>query len=861
MENNRPQGRKKHISGQGTGLDRRGEGLNTGPVGSGSTAPKKPADGGVQIHETNGSGGGNYRGTRGSGGGKGIFIIIAIVVIYFLIKSGGLSSFLGGGESLTQQDPGTAQSYTEPTPKPSATIQAPGGTSGISASAYQGLIGSSSQSDWKEPANIGTLNSSVASGARAKRTEILGGGRDTVTIMVYMCGTDLESQGGMATKDLIEMTRATIGSNVNLIVYTGGCTRWNNNVVSASRNQIYQIVGGSLKLLENGGSACMTDPDTLAYFIGFCAERFPASRYELIFWDHGGGSVSGYGYDQKFQSRGSMSLAGIQTALGKAGVSFDFIGFDACLMATVETGLMLDRYADYLIASEETEPGTGWYYTNWLTKLSADTSMPTVEIGKCIVDDFVSVCERSAGNQSATLSVVDLAELSFTVPGALRDFSKSLSGMIADNEYKQISVARSNTREFARSTQIDQIDLVHFAENVGNAEGKALSKAVRGAVKYNRTSSNMNNSYGLSIYFPYRKMSVVDKAVKTYDAIGMDDSYSQAIREFASLETGGQAASGGYNSAFSSLFGDYSSYAGSYGSSYGSSSSSSYDSQDLIGSLIGAFLGGDFGSFYGDGSGSSGYSGYYGRALGQGEAEAYAGYIADNLFDPANLVWTSNYAGEQVIALGEDQWSLVTGLDLNMFYDDGQGYIDLGLDNAFEFDENGDLLAPTELTWLAINGQIVAYYHDYDTGSGDSLVITGHVPVLYNGVPAELLISFDSDYNGSVVGLRYTYPDGETDTVAKSQVAPAGEADLNDSSAESGETEILIPRKGDRLEFVFDYYSYDGEYINSFVFGGTMIVGDELEVSDAYLPAGRVLTTYRFTDIYQQHYWSLPLEQ
>ena len=44
-----------------------------------------------------------------------------------------------------------------------------------------------------------------------------------------------------------------------------------------------------------------------------------------------------------------MTLAGIDEALKNAGVTFDFIGFDACLMATLETGLMLDDYADYLV--------------------------------------------------------------------------------------------------------------------------------------------------------------------------------------------------------------------------------------------------------------------------------------------------------------------------------------------------------------------------------------------------------------------------------------------------------------------------------------------------------------------------------
>jgi hypothetical protein len=65
----------------------------------------------------------------------------------------------------------------------------------------------------------------------------------------------------------------------------------------------------------------------------------------------------------------------------------------------------------------------------------------------------------------------------------------------------------------------------------------------------------MTNAYGLSIYFPYRKLSQVDKAVSTYTAIGMDESYAQCIRDFASLEASGQVASGGSISPFDALFG------------------------------------------------------------------------------------------------------------------------------------------------------------------------------------------------------------------------------------------------------------------------------------------------------------------
>ena len=298
-------------------------------------------------------------------------------------------------------------------------------TTNASNSSYQQYFTTTLENNSQE------ADTTVASGSRDKYTVIKGNNKDTMTILVYMCGADLESQNGMATSDLKEMLNAKISDKVNLIVFTGGARRWRNNVVSSSVNQIYQIKDGSLtRLVDDAGSSSMTSPNTLASFIKFGRENFPANRMCLIFWDHGGGSVSGYGYDEHYGQGKTMTLAGINDALKAGCVKFDFVGFDTCLMGTVENGLMLNQYADYMIASEESEPGVGWYYTNWLNKVSRNTSLPTVEIGKTIVDDFVEVCDRTCRGQATTLSVVDLAELNATVPKELKEFSIDTNEMI-----------------------------------------------------------------------------------------------------------------------------------------------------------------------------------------------------------------------------------------------------------------------------------------------------------------------------------------------------------------------------------------------------------------------------------------------
>ncbi len=800
----RPRSRQRNVSGAGKGISRRGSGLGTGRVGSSGGYSGRPGRTGGSGGGNSGGGfssGGGYRGhggrvTRSSGGS--IFKIIILILVLLFGGGSGLSGiFSGGGNNF-----GNYSDYSNYEDM---------------SYLFENLGGGSVSSGWDNGNNTGVLNTAVDASARAKYTELLGNGKDEVTLMIYLCGTDLESRSKMATADIQEMIAADISDDVNVLVYTGGCKSWQNNAFSSQTNQIWQVTDKGLTCLEkNLGSKSMTDEDTLSSFIQWCAKKYPANRNMLVMWDHGGGSVSGFGYDEKFAASGSMDLAEIDSALKAGGVKFDFVGFDACLMATAENALMLTEHADYLIASEETEPGIGWYYTNWLTALSENTSISTLELGKIIIDDFVDTCAQKCSGQSTTLSIIDLAEYEATVPSVLTDFSKETCAMIRNDEYAAVSNARSGAREFGSSSKIDQVDLVHLAKNMDTTEGNQLAEALLSTVKYNRTSSNMTNSYGLSIYFPFRQASMVDTAVETYEEIGMDEEYMRCIQEFASMEVSGQAVSGGTTNPLSSLTGTY-----------------SLNSSEMISQVLGNFLEGNVGSI--SGLSSSNIDFLFGRSLTENQI---ADYLRNNSFDGNSLVWTDTANGS-VIALAEEDWELVQSLYANMFYDDGAGYIDMGLDNIFDFDKAGNLLAPEVCTWIAINEQPVAYYHESTVDDGVNYSITGRVPVLYNGERAELVLEFtDENPYGSVVGVRRVYTEGETATVAKTM-----------------ETVLA----GDVIDFLCDYYSYDGEYLDSYMLGEQLIVEGELVISDVYVEAARANFTYMFTDIYNQTYWTEPL--
>ena len=791
----KPHARKKNITEGGGDVHKRGEGLGTGPVGSEDGYASRREDGKADPADR-AFGKGN--GSSGRADPRAVAVDPS-AILGKLMKNPKMLALLAGVVIIVIV---------------AAIVVLPKMLSTEGGGLPNGYGGSGNQSGGYNASAETQVNNTVADGSRSKRTNILGNGNDKITIMVYMCGTDLESKHGMASNDLAEMAAADLNDKVNILVYTGGCKKWKTNGISTSVNQIFQVQKEGLRqLVADDGNKSMIEPDTLSGFIKYCRDKFPANRYELILWDHGGGSVTGYGYDEKNKSGGSMDLGGINKALNDGGVKFDFVGFDACLMATAETALMLDAHADYMIASEETEPGIGWYYTNWLTKLCQNTSMPTVELGKNIVDDFVTTCAGKCRGQKTTLSVTDLAEFAHTVPSKLTDFSKSVSTLIEKKEYKTISDARYATREFAQSSRIDQVDFVNLADNMKTDEGKALSEAIKGAVKYNRTSTNMSNCYGISIYFPYQRASYVDTACSTYDKIGIDSEYSKCIKQFASLTTSGQIAAHGTASPLASLFG---------GSSSGASGGS-----DVIGQLLSSFLGGSNKSIAGLDESNTAF-------MKEVDQTSAAEYIAANHFDAENLKWTKD-GDKYYLDISEDQWKLIHDLDLNMFVDDGKGYIDLGLDNVFSFDGE-KLVADTGRNWLAIDGHTVAYYRTETVKDGDKFNITGYVPAMLNDERVKLIIVFDNEHeNGFVAGAERDYRDGETALAAKSLTA-------------------LEP--GDKLEFLCDYYTYDGDYQDTYYLGEPVTVTENMTVSNVSVGDKPLKLTYRFTDIYNQEYWS-----
>jgi len=789
-KNNRPVGRQKRV-GSGSGdVYKRGSGLGSGrPVGNlgGYSDRKKGSSGGVR--RTSYSSGGYHSGGKRKSSGGLTSLIILLLIVYM-----GYNFFTGLYGDNSDNTVNTNNSFSQ-------------------ATNY-----SNTYDKGEYP-----VDTSVSNLARAKRTVLKGNGEDTATIMLYMCGTDLESRSSMATYDLQEIIKAKISEKVNIIIETGGTLNWQNSFVDSKTNQRFKATKDGFKLIEkNLGKKSMVDPDTLADFIKYCKENYPADRYSLILWDHGGGSLSGFGYDQHFPNDG-MTLDELAVALKKGGCTFDFIGFDACLMATLETAIVLEPYADYMIASEEVEPGIGWYYTGWISALSENTSIPTVELGKKLIDDYVREVKLRTLRSQATLSLIDLAELKGTIPSAFEAFAKSTRKLIDSGNYKVVSDARSDTKEFAKSSKINQIDLIHFAENLGTSEGKAFAKALRGCVKYNRTSSNITNANGISIFFPYNNLKKLNPMLDTYEQIGIDDEYSKCIKSFASVAAGGQIVSSGSNNMLDILLN------GLTGETENQSSNQSA-ADILIESLLNEFLSsGDYSSI----------TGLIGDSLGWLDVDrmkASTDYYKKNRIDAKDLKITKKN-GQRVLELSEEQWGLVQNIEQNVFIDDGEGFIDLGLDNVYEFNADGDLIMEYDGTWLALNGNIVSYYMISEDRYGDNYTIKGRVPALLNGQSVDIILVFDNENPyGTVLGAQIKY-----DTLAETETLAKGLIDI---------------KAGDKIDFLCDYYTYDGQYKDTYYLGKQYTATGSWKIENLSLGNRKYQMTYRITDIYNNKFWT-----
>ncbi len=286
------------------------------------------------------------------------------------------------------------------------------------------------------------------------------------TILFYFCGSDLESSYGYATENLREIKRcfypATImldedtgraeqvpiedipREQVNILIETGGSKEWHCSDIGMDvdtrylqRWQFHIPTGytetGRFSLEESVPLASMAAPETLTDFIKWGAEKYPAKKYGLVLWDHGGGSKTGLFIDELF-ANDIMYLNELGDALDSSGVILDTLLFDACLMANIDTAYVVRNSARWMVASEEMVPGLGTGISDWLEELIINPDTDGRALGRCICDMTKDKYTDSLDLQAReimTWSVIDLSKID-----AVAEVCEEFFGTVCDTYLK-----------------------------------------------------------------------------------------------------------------------------------------------------------------------------------------------------------------------------------------------------------------------------------------------------------------------------------------------------------------------------------------------------------------------------------------
>jgi len=333
------------------------------------------------------------------------------------------------------------------------------------------------------------------------------------TVMVFVnAKNNLESYG---LKDVNEMEMVGSTDKVNIIAELGrisgyssedgdwtGCRR----LYVTKDNDTQKI--NSKVLLQN--SKCdMGSWEYLVDFVKWTKEKYPAKKYLLIVWNHGSGwnknlemleSAKGISYDD--ETGNHITTPQLRQVLEKTG-KIEIFAMDACLMQMIEVAYEIKDYADYIVASEETEPADGYTYNTWLGPLVNKPTMEGYELSKAMVNSYTD--HYQSINQGATQSAIKSSSLiNFTK--LINDFIDTL---IASNDLTVAKNARSKAQSFYYSSNKD---IYHFVKLIVDttqvpevkAKGQALLDFMKAElIVHNRAyGSKYANAFGLAGYLP-----------------------------------------------------------------------------------------------------------------------------------------------------------------------------------------------------------------------------------------------------------------------------------------------------------------------------------------------------------------------
>jgi hypothetical protein len=197
-------------------------------------------------------------------------------------------------------------------------------------------------------------------------------------------------------KDIKEMSDAKLNDKVQVVTMVDfdGSAELADGEKFPTGTLWYRILGDGKepKELMTGPELDTDDPMVLAKSIVQAFRAFPAKRYGLVLWDHGGAWTGGFGGDTQDGTRDGEAMPVVHVAsavreaaraLGLKGEKpFEFLTFDTCLMSGAEIAPAFQDLAKVFTANAEIDFGDGLDYAKTLSWLASNPTADVLEFGK-----------------------------------------------------------------------------------------------------------------------------------------------------------------------------------------------------------------------------------------------------------------------------------------------------------------------------------------------------------------------------------------------------------------------------------------------------------------------------------------------
>jgi len=281
---------------------------------------------------------------------------------------------------------------------------------------------------------------------------------------------------------------------------------------------IWHLPGNGVRtLLASMGELDMGDYTTLRDFIQYGKDNYPADRYLLCLYDHGGG-YSGACVDQTCDPATALTMEDFQVAITETG-GVDIIAFTApCLMGSVECVYELRECVDVYVGSQDLSGFALWHgvFHDICDLLVVSDGISNEEIAAYMVqlvsendywpDPWYTMSAASSRYVGNLAQRID--ELAFYLGANITEYSNS------------IELARESMWVIAQFYYDDfnRVDLASAVQELGNTifDPYVQQKAAQILAAFNQTiiaewhGENQIGAHGLSIYFPRLEGSYYD---------------------------------------------------------------------------------------------------------------------------------------------------------------------------------------------------------------------------------------------------------------------------------------------------------------------------------------------------------------